>query len=241
MLYAMFSQLVATERHAQVVADAERRTRLIGIAGRSRIPVVVIATTGVLIAVLVGGCATVAVEAPPTPVVRASSPEPTPPIADASSPVGLPSPTPLRDEASPSIVPSTPRPAPTARHLTDAAMARSVARTYERALVGGRWRAAWTVLSSADQALRGTLAAFASERAAYFTSVAGRYTLSRAHHDPATLRRWTSSPDLVRGANLKRAYIVQADYPALANNNAGFEVLLVAPNARGAWRIWEVR
>ncbi len=97
------------------------------------------------------------------------------------------------------------------------------------------------MLSVSDQALRGSLADYTTERSAYFHSVAGRYTLSAPTNDAAALTIWTSSPDPVRGADLSRAFIVQADYPELADSNAGLEVFLVAPDVRGVWRIWVVR
>ncbi len=144
--------------------------------------------------------------------------------------------------ASPTLdAPSVAPQAGTTQDPGDADKAAGLADNYERALVDGRWQAAWDMLSPADQALRGTFADYTSERSAYFHSVAGRYTLSAPTHDAAVLTNWTSSPDLVRGADLSRAFIVQADYPALAGNNAGFEVLLVAPGSSGAWQIWVVR
>jgi hypothetical protein len=120
-------------------------------------------------------------------------------------------------------------------------MAASVAARYERALVDGRWQEAWDLLAPVDQAHRLTFADYVSERHAYFESVAGRYTLSAPTDDASALAAWTSDAASVRGAVLARAFVVQADYPAMAGNNAGYEVLLVAPDESGAWRIWELR
>lgn len=123
----------------------------------------------------------------------------------------------------------------------DALQAATLADGYERALIGGDWQVAWDMLAPADHVLRETLAEYTNERSAYFHSVAGRYTLSVLTHEAAVLRKWTTSPELVGGADLARAFIVEADYPALAGNNAGYEVFLVAPHATGTWRIWVVR
>jgi hypothetical protein len=125
--------------------------------------------------------------------------------------------------------------------LRDPDTAALVTDRYERALVDGRWQEAWDMLAPVDQVQRVTFGDYVYERKAYFQSVAGRYTLSAPTNDPAALATWTSNAEFVQGADLARAFIVQADYPALAGNNAGYEVLLVAPVADGAWRIWEVR
>ena len=41
--------------------------------------------------------------------------------------------------------------------------------------------------------------------------------------------------------NYDRAFLVEVDFPTLANNNAGWEELLVAPTADGSWFIWRLR
>ena len=81
------------------------------------------------------------------------------------------------------------------------------------------------------------LDSFASERAAFFDSVDGRYTLG----DPTRVRDWTAYEPLVSGAVRSRAWLIEVDYPTLSNNNAGYEQFVVAPDSSGAWRIWPVR
>jgi hypothetical protein len=253
MLHPLLSQLLVTTRHAELLAEAERHRLAATATGqkcrrrqrswfpcRASLGVVFGATrarpaaviTGLLVAVLLGGCATAPVAFPAKPAIRSARPMET----------GSPRPTlSAKPQPSPVVRPPSLVAAPSATPRTDSAKAGAIADQYERSLVDGRWRAAWNLMSSVDRTLRGTYAAYVDERSAYFRSVSGRYTLSRPTHDPAVLRTWTSSPELVRGADLSRGYIVQASYPALANNNAGFEILLVAPNGSGAWRIWEVR
>ena len=80
--------------------------------------------------------------------------------------------------------------------------------------------------------------AYAAERDAYFTSVAGRYTMGAPNHD---VPDWTTYAPLIDGADLARAYLIEVDYPALSGNNAGYEQFVVAPDASGTWRIWPVR
>jgi large repetitive protein len=139
----------------------------------------------------------------------------------------------------------------------DAAKASALVDAYEHALVAGKWRQAFDMLSAADQAgwlggdrmeippaMRaewGSLAPYVYERSAYFHSVAGRYTLSIPTHDAATLAFWTSGMGIAAGADLGRGFIIRADYPALAGNNAGWEMFLAAPDTNGDWRIWNVR
>ena len=138
----------------------------------------------------------------------------------------------------------------------DAAKASALLDAYERALVDSKWREAWDMLSPAQQARWlsmdtssvpsaiktqwGGLAWYVYDRAAYFHSVAGRYKLSPPTHDAATVELWTSG-GMAEGADLGRGFIVRVDYPALAGNNAGWEVFLAAPDASGDWRIWIVR
>ena len=108
---------------------------------------------------------------------------------------------------------------------------------YEAALVAGRWSAAFDLLGPASLTREAGLESFASERAAFFHSVDGRYTIG----DPARVRDWSGYEPLVEGAVRSRAWLIEVDYPALSNNNAGYEQFVVAPDSSGTWRIWPVR
>ena len=108
---------------------------------------------------------------------------------------------------------------------------------YEAALVAGRWSAAFDLLAATSLTHEAGIESFASERAAFFDSVDGRYTVG----DPERIRDWTEYGPLVTGAGRSRAWLIEVDYPALSNNNAGYEQFVVAPDASGTWRIWPVR
>lgn len=154
-------------------------------------------------------------------------------------PGGSPS---LAPSPSSSVLPSSSS-APSASPSPDAGAAEATALLagYEQDLIAGRWAAAWALLSPASQQLRGDLAAYTSERSAYYASVKGRYELSAPSDDPAVINNWASPSLSVAGADLGRSYVLTATYPALAGNNAGWEVFLVGPQTSGGWRIWELR
>jgi hypothetical protein len=108
---------------------------------------------------------------------------------------------------------------------------------YESALVAGRWSAAFDLLAPTSLTREAGLKSFAAERAAFFDSVEGRYAIG----DPARVRDWTEYEPLVTGAVRSHAWLIEVDYPALSNNNAGYEQFVAAPDSSGAWRIWPVR
>ncbi len=56
--------------------------------------------------------------------------------------------------------------------------------------------------------------------------------------DSRSLADWiTAAP----GANADLAFVATVDYPVLAGRNNGQEILVVAPDSTGSWRIWVVR
>lgn len=122
-----------------------------------------------------------------------------------------------------------------------------MAREYLERLVAHDFAGAWLLLGDEERAHRGSEAAFADERKAFFTSAGSEFTLSVPTHDLAAIWAWvipenppSATPNLA-GPDYDRAFLVEVDYPALAGNNAGWEVLLVAPDPTGAWRIWQLR
>ena len=161
-----------------------------------------------------------------------------------------PAPTTATRNPSPSqSSPSAPSPTPLASgtlQLGDEATANDLAARYEAALVGSRWQAAWTMLAPQQPVRWQPYSAFAAERAAFFHSVAGRYSVKPAIHDATLIRQWAgpyddpTTPIWPASPDYDRAFIVQVDYPLLTQSNA-FDVLLVAPDASGHWFIWQVR
>ncbi len=109
--------------------------------------------------------------------------------------------------------------------------------SYEKALVAGKWQTAFDMLAPASPTHGTGLSAYAAERAPYYESVAGQYTIGA----PTQPTDWTTYAPLIEGADLSRAYLIEVDYPALGGNNAGYEQFVVAPDASGTWRIWPVR
>lgn len=159
-------------------------------------------------------------------------------LHQVTTPVALPSattsPTPGQSEASTRPSPMTPKASPS---LSDRDTATAIVDQYEAALVAGHWATAFDLLAPASPTCKAGYDAFASERAAFFRSVAGRYTVGA----PSRVTDWAAYVPLVEGAQRSRAWLIEVDYPALAGNNAGFEQFVVAPDATGTWRIWPVR
>jgi hypothetical protein len=160
--------------------------------------------------------------------------------APALVPPSVPSPTvaaPTLDPAK--VAAGQPRPG-------DAALAVDVARRYEDAVAARKWDAAWALLAPEQQAMRTSREEFADERGAFMTSTGGVYVARPPTHDPAEIRRWVVPEDLTRPIypvtpDYDRAFLVEVDFPRLAGNNAGWEMLLVAPIKDGSWFIWVIR
>jgi hypothetical protein len=138
--------------------------------------------------------------------------------------------------ATPSQTPASPAPSPSASP-TDRETATDLVTRYETALVAANWQTAFDLLAPSSPTHEVGLDAFASERAAFFVSVDGRYVIG----DPASATDWATYGPLAAGADRSRAWLIEVDYPALSNNNAGYEQFVVAPDSGGTWRIWPVR
>jgi hypothetical protein len=146
-----------------------------------------------------------------------------------------PSSTPGQPSARPSL-PVSPKPSPSVA-ASERQLASDLVDRYESALVAGKWQTAFDLLAPTSLTHDAGFASFEDERAAFFDSVNGRYTLS----DPKRATDWASYGPLTTGADRTKAWLIQVDYPALAGNNAGFEQFVVAPDASGTLRIWPVR
>jgi hypothetical protein len=153
-------------------------------------------------------------------------------VAPSTSASADPGRTPVSQDPAPVTHQPSPSVTPSARKLAVGLVDR-----YEAALVAGTWSAAFDLLAATSLTREAGLESFMSERAAFFDSVDGRYTIG----DPERVRDWTAYGPLVTGAVRSRAWLVEVDYPALSNNNAGYEQFVVAPDSSGAWRIWPVR
>lgn len=121
--------------------------------------------------------------------------------------------------------------------VSDRQRAIDIVDRYEAALIAGRWQAAFDLLAPTSLTSGMGLDAFAYERAPFFESVGDRYVLL----DPARVTDWAFYAPVVSGADRAHAWLIEVDYPALSNNNAGWEQFLAAPDSGGTWRIWPVR
>jgi hypothetical protein len=144
------------------------------------------------------------------------------PVTATSTPASTTAPTPVSSPSEPNV----------------AARATALIDSYETALVSGQWQTAFDMLAPASPTRGAGLQAFAAERAPYYDSVAGRYTIGAPTRDEPD---WSIYAPLVDGADLTQAYLVEVDYPALSGNNAGYEQFVVAPDTSGTLMIWPVR
>lgn len=138
--------------------------------------------------------------------------------------------------ASSSVTPTTSAQMPTA---ADVAAASQAVELYTHDLVQGDYAAAWAMLGPEAQTHFGSLANFTYERSAFFTSVAGRYVVTPNPTDVGPITDWLPS---TYGASidLHHAVLVEVTYPALAGNNAGFDLYIVNPGSTGL-QIYDVR
>jgi hypothetical protein len=156
----------------------------------------------------------------------------------AVPPTSTPAPTPslcAQDTACPSQASATPKATsqPSGPERTIALID-----SYEKALVAGQWQTAFDMLAPESPTRATGIAAYAAERAPYYTSVAGRYTIGAPTRQ---VPDWTTYAPLIDGADVSRAYLIEVDYPALSGNNAGYEQFVVGPDTSGTWWIWPVR
>jgi hypothetical protein len=112
--------------------------------------------------------------------------------------------------------------------------------SYMADITGSDFDKAWSLLSPATQRGYASVADFTSERTAFMQSAGGDYTLGPLSQDPALFAQWLPPNDPLNPP-LARAYIAEVDYPRLANNPAGFDILIAAPDAQGRWLIWSAR
>jgi hypothetical protein len=160
-------------------------------------------------------------------------------LGGISQDVGSDSPAP---PASPVVTPSSASPGETTAPA-DQETAERTAQTYQEALVDRSWAAAWDLLAAEAQVRSGSFDAFVAERSVY-EPLRAPYVMVPATRDPATIQLWVA-PDYPATADLDRAFIIEIDYqvtqPSGMTGNVPFDVLLVAPDAAGRWRIWPVR
>jgi hypothetical protein len=135
------------------------------------------------------------------------------------------------------VDPSTPPLSPSPSAI---AAAKGAVQAYTRLLVNGDWAAAFASLAPASRTQWASLETFTEERSAYFKSVHGKFTvIAPAPKYSGSIMDWQSA---MFGATLDvtQAVLVEVDYPALALNNAGYDLFIVQPGEAGL-EIFEVR
>ncbi len=166
---------------------------------------------------------------PQTPANPGGNVSPSQPVTSSPTPAG-----------SPAVAPS-PSPTITAEgpSAADVAAAGDAVDRYTADLVRGDDAAAWAMLGPEEQAAQGSLASFGAERSAFFKSVAGRYVVKTQPTDAGSISDWVAG---AHGApiDLHQAVLVEVDYPALAGNNAGYDLYIVNPGPSGP-EIYSVR
>jgi hypothetical protein len=131
---------------------------------------------------------------------------------------------------SPTLPSQTPDPA-------EVSAAKDALDHYLRALVQADYQTAYEMLAPEAQAAQ-SITEFSYERNAFFKSVGGRYTITLSPSDVGPITSWL--PPNAASVDLSHAVLIKVDYPALAGNNAGWELYIVSPGANGL-EIFSVR
>lgn len=124
-------------------------------------------------------------------------------------------------------------PVPLSPLLSDIAASKAAVTAYTQLLVEGKWSGAYGALAPQSRSGWASEAAFASDQAAFFKSVAGQFTVNvPSPSDQGPITDW--APEM-RGASLDlgHAVLVEVDYPALRGNNAGYNLYIVQPGPAG--------
>jgi hypothetical protein len=140
-----------------------------------------------------------------------------------------PSATPVRSAGAPSVAPAA----------SDRQKAVAAVTSYEQALADGDFRTAWNLLAAPSR-FGESLESFTAERSAFLDSSKGWFQLKAPDNNRANIEQWLAR-GVTDGVDVERAYVIEVDFPALAGNNAGYEIFLVSPDAAGAWHLWVVR
>jgi len=160
-------------------------------------------------------------------------PQPSQPAVGASPLV------PASASASASAAPTTSVATSPTPSASAASAASSIVDAYTSDLVKKDYAAAWALLAADGPSRTQSFADWSAERGQFFVKVAGRYTIVVSPTDVAPLTSWLANP---WGASIDTAHalLVEVDYPSLAGNNAGYDLYIVNPTARGL-EIYDVR
>jgi len=152
----------------------------------------------------------------------------TPSALETASPTPAASPSPTAPART-----TAPVQTPTAAEV---AAARTAVDQYTAALVRGDYTTAWQMLAPGSEPGL-TFAEYKLERAGYFASVQGRYSVQAQPTDIGPITQWLPAPGVA--IDLSHAVLVEVTYPGLAAYNV-WDVYLVTPGANGL-QIYSVR
>lgn len=123
---------------------------------------------------------------------------------------------------------------------TDEGRASGLADAYATALREGHIKAAWDLLAPEAREQLGGLTAYTAERTAFLETAEHEVTVGQPTQDPGLLATYTH--DIAGGdIDLRRAWLVELDYPALGKEGASWDQLVAAPDRAGDWHLWWVR
>jgi hypothetical protein len=117
---------------------------------------------------------------------------------------------------------------------TDAYRAEKIVQAYLDALASGLYSVAWDLLAASAGQLWGSESAFAAERRAFYESAGPTFSVSTPDSSRGSRALWIASSF---DGDRDRAYVFIVDHPRI-QSNASQEVLIVAPDSSGEWRIW---
>jgi hypothetical protein len=125
---------------------------------------------------------------------------------------------------------------------TDVSAARSLADHFLRAFVAEEWTTAYGLLEPQSQAAwGGSVAAFIANWPHPAKDTGGHYTIRDELYDPGEAARLGARDGQLEGADLSRSFIFDVSFPNPQGFVPGPGMLLVAaPDATGAWRLWRL-
>jgi hypothetical protein len=86
----------------------------------------------------------------------------------------------------------------------------------------------------------GSLDGFEYGRRAFMASAGKNYTVVASPSGTLSLADWLSGEPFAASVDTAHAVLVQVNWTALSNNNAGWEMWVVNP-VPGGWELYEVR
>jgi hypothetical protein len=117
--------------------------------------------------------------------------------------------------------------------------ARLTTKAFVDAVVAGDFTTAWNMLGPSAKEGFGTAGQFAADRRAFMNMAGNTVVIGEPTQAPDQLSVWLDA-SLREQMAAESAFVVHLDYPVITNN-AGWEVLVVAPDLAGDWRIWFAR